>query len=134
MQLDKFEGTDFKYDNSIFKFKSNYTQSKVFLIPNLKSFIYFFVCDISFIFIKTLLFIKQYLFKNAAQNTQIKHFGSNLRIFAFTKLCPNNRYFAPKLIFFAFTWTFLTFTNSRVLISNIMIVLFEILPKNILMR
>ena len=39
MQIDKFEGADFKYDNSVFKILAHNYQNRAFLVPNLGIFI-----------------------------------------------------------------------------------------------
>ena len=39
MQLDQFEGADFKYDNSFFKILAQKYPNKTFLVPNLAIFV-----------------------------------------------------------------------------------------------
>ena len=39
LQIDKFEGADFRYDNSFLKILAQKYQNKAFLVPNLAIFI-----------------------------------------------------------------------------------------------
>ena len=38
--FDKFEGVDFKYDNSFLKFKTKNTKNKAVFVPNLRIFFF----------------------------------------------------------------------------------------------
>ena len=91
MQLDKFEGADFKYDSFI-KFWLKKNPNKAFLVPNL---------DI-FVFSKNFQLDK-------FDSADFKYYNSFLKILA-------QKY--PNFVSSFFVAKFCNYINSRVLISN----------------
>ena len=131
MQLDKFEGADFKYDNIFFKFRhfcffakfairqiwgcwfqiwqqffevpAQKYQYKAFLVPNLRIFIFALNFATRQIWGRYLKYDNN-IFKFQLKNTQIKHFWSqNWGFLFYIKLCCQ--------------------TNLRVFVSNMTMVL-----------
>ena len=86
MQLDKFEGADFKYDNSFFKKNlAQKYQNKAFLLPNLNIFILHQTLqaenfeDVDLKYDNSFF---EFYPHPLPENTQIKHF-----------FCPKGKYF-----------------------------------------
>ena len=150
LQIDKFKGADFKYDNSFLKILAQNYPRKTFLVPNLAIFI------ISRNFAHKILQLDQYegadfkfndkFLKFWLKNTQIRYFWSKFKHFCFFfhKIFQLDKFkdanFKYDNLFFKFQlentqirrfcfliWHFHFFTNfcsqknSRVLLSNIMI-------------
>ena len=109
LQLDKFEGADFKYGNIAFKFQPKNTQIR-----------HFWSRIQAFLFFREILQIDKFegadikydysFFKFQPKNTQIRHFWSQILLFCFlTKFCNQ--------------------ANSKVLIANMTIVFLNSSPK-----
>ena len=110
-QLDKFEGADFKYDNSFLKILG--WKYKAFLVPNLDIFLLFFWQNFA---VKQILgcrfqIWKWYVQLGAPKSAILAFFVPNKRLFIFcTKLCNK--------------------ANWRALISNMTMVFQNCYPKH----
>ena len=83
MQIDKFEGADFKYDNSYLKILARKYTNKAFLVPNLGIFIFWWNFVIRQIW-RCWFQRWEYYFQIPAQELPTKAFSfPNLGIFVF---------------------------------------------------
>ena len=133
--FDKFEGADFKYDNSFLKFQSKNTQIRHFW-SQIQVFLFLFAKFSN----QTNLRVPKKAF--LIKNTQIRHFWSQIQAFLFFReilqldkcegvdfkyynvafksqpKIPKSGVFGPKFWHFCFSVKFFKQTNLRVLISN----------------
>ena len=77
LQLDKFEGTDFKYDNIFFLIIAQKHPNKAFLVPN-ETFSFFHEVLQLGKFEGDNFKYNNIIFKFQSQNTQIRHFWSQI--------------------------------------------------------
>ena len=92
LQIDKFEGTDFKYDNSFFKILAQKYPVKVFLVKNTQKQ-HFWSQIQTFLFLHKILQLDKFenvgfkydnsSLKFQPENTQIRHFWSRTQVFLF---------------------------------------------------
>ena len=92
LQLEKFQGADFKYDISIFKILGQKYPNKAFLVSNTKKRHCWWQIEAFLFFRETLQFdkfedgdirYKNIIFKFQSKNIQIKHFWSPIKHFIF---------------------------------------------------
>ena len=153
LQEDKFEDADFKYDNNIYQLLARKYGNLTFLVPNLRIFIFCRkLCNKanSWVLISNTTIV----FQNCCRkHLNVASFGSRFKNPNFcTKLCnqtiwrvfirnmtivfqhssqrPKQSIFVPKFFFFSFWRKHYSFTNSSVLIRNLIIVFVILQPKN----
>ena len=87
LQLRKFDGADFKYDNIFAKITAHKYTNHTFLVSNLDIFVFFVKFAIRQISGCWFQIWQQFFFKFQPKNMQIRHFGPKFKDF----------YFAPNL-------------------------------------